>query len=312
VFDNHHKIKGGVSMKSKFFFFGILLLVFFSRSFAGGREEKKSRAGEGFCVEKRWATEQVLKIPESVKYDVNNDRIYVANINGRSNKKDGNGFISIVSTEGEIVELKWIEGLNAPKGMGIYQGKLYVADIDEVVEISIKDGKIMESYKAEGAEFLNDIDVDSHGNVYISDSSGGNSVIYRLSGGKIEVWLKSDEIDHPNGLYVKDSLLVVGNSGDGKLKAVRIKDRSVEVIADVGSGIDGVEVSNEGNFIISDWRGKTRLVEPGGAITVLRDTSEEKINSADIEFVREKNLILIPTFMDNRVVAVELKKVSHM
>ncbi len=271
--------------------------------------EGDSRAS--FVVEERWATGQVFRIPESVKYDSDNDRIYVANINGRATRKDGNGFISMVTPEGEVMELKWVDGLDAPKGMGIWGGKLYVTNIDEVVEIDISEGKIKERYPAAGARFLNDIDIDSEGNVYISDSSGENSVIYRLKDGEIEVWMKGDKLNRPNGLYVNDSVLVVGNSGEGKLIGVNIDDKSVELIADVGSGIDGIEMDGEGNFIISDWRGKTRLVCPDGTITLLRDTSGEKVNSADIEFMVDENIILIPTFMDNRVVAVELKESSQ-
>jgi len=43
---------------------------------------------------------------------------------------------------GSIIELNWIAGLNAPKGMAIYDNssgssKLYVSDITDLVEIDI-------------------------------------------------------------------------------------------------------------------------------------------------------------------------------
>src|SRR5688500_9540014 len=61
--------------------------------------------------------------PESVVYDDQADVYLVSNINGNLTAADGNGFISKVSPEGQVTELKWIDGskkgtkLNAPKGL---------------------------------------------------------------------------------------------------------------------------------------------------------------------------------------------------
>ena len=71
-----------------------------------------------------WSTDSVLKVPESVCYDVTEDILYVSNIEGKPTEKDGKGFISKVSPEGEVLDLKWVTGIDAPKGMGVYQGKL--------------------------------------------------------------------------------------------------------------------------------------------------------------------------------------------
>jgi len=83
-----------------------------------------------------------LRIPESVLYNPSEDIIYVSNINGKPTEKNGKGFISKVSLSGEILVLKWVTGLNAPKGSDIYQDSLYVADIDELVEIDLKTGRM--------------------------------------------------------------------------------------------------------------------------------------------------------------------------
>ena len=101
-----------------------------------------------YKLEEQWATEQILKTPESVIYDGENNVLYVSNINRNPSQKNEKGFISKISLDGEIIELKWITGLNAPKGSGIYNGKLFVADIDRLVEIDIKKGKILKKHKA--------------------------------------------------------------------------------------------------------------------------------------------------------------------
>src|SRR5690606_4618185 len=93
-----------------------------------------------------WETPAELTTCESVLYDESSGTIYVANIEGEAAEKDGKGSISIISKEGEIQEREWVNGLNAPKGMGIMDGKLYVTDIDEVVEIEIESKKITNRY----------------------------------------------------------------------------------------------------------------------------------------------------------------------
>lgn len=256
-----------------------------------------------YTVTKQWETQQELRIPESVLYDEARNILYVSNINGKPAEKNGQGFISKVALDRKIEVLKWATGLNAPKGSAIYKNKLYVSDIDHLVEIDLKTGKIVARYPAAGAQFLNDLAVDASGNVYVSDMSSANSAIYQLSNGAITVWLKGPEINMPNGLYMEEKQLLVGNSGDKSLKAVTLADKRIRTIAKVGSGIDGLRGDGKGNYIVSDWQGKTSLVTADGHIIVLIDTTAAKINAADLEYIKDKKLLLIPTFFDNRVVA---------
>src|SRR5690606_12741434 len=86
-------------------------------------------------LDKVWQTTCDLKTPESVLYDQEKDVIYVANIDGDPSEKDGNGFISILNSDGIVKNLQWIKNLDAPEGLAIFKNKLYVADIDKLVEI---------------------------------------------------------------------------------------------------------------------------------------------------------------------------------
>ncbi len=79
-----------------------------------------------------WFTSGDLKVSESVMYYKANDVLYVANINGKPTEKNNMGFISKVSLDGKIDTLKWVSGMNAPKGMGINGNMLYVTDIDRI------------------------------------------------------------------------------------------------------------------------------------------------------------------------------------
>ena len=97
--------------------------------------------------------------------------------------KDNQGFISKVSPLNcSIIELNWVTGLNAPKGMTIINNTnntlLYVSDITDLVEIDVKSGKIINRYNAPGSAFLNDVVSDNQGHIYVSDTVA--NTIYRL------------------------------------------------------------------------------------------------------------------------------------
>ena len=288
----------------------ILLFYFLILIFSGVEDLKASNSGGGkYKLTKQWETEKELRIPESILYDESRDILYVSNINGKPTEKNGQGFISKVSLDGKIEVLKWVTGLNAPKGSAIYGNKLYVSDIDQLVELDLKTGKILNRYPAAGAKFLNDVATDAMGNVYVTDMSPENSVIYRLSEGNLMVWMKGAPIRNPNGLYMEEKRLMIGNSGDGSLMAISLADKDISTIARVGSGIDGLRSDGKGNYFISDWKGKTSVVTASGQVIVLLDTTASKINSADLEYVQSKKLLLIPTFFDNRVVAYKVDEI---
>jgi sugar lactone lactonase YvrE len=294
----------------KIFLIGLIVVFCISiLMFLGLHNVNASDVGGGrYKVDKQWQTKKELRVPESILYDESRNVLYVSNINGKSTEKNGQGFISKVSLDGKIEVLKWATGLHAPKGSAIYKNKLYVSDIDHLIEIDVKTGKILAKYPAPGAKFLNDVATDASGNVYVSDMSSENSVIYTLRHGTMAVWMKGGEIIRPNGLDIEGKRLLVGNSGDGSLKAINLADKKVNTIARVGSGIDGLRSDGKGNYIISDWSGKTSLVTASGQIIVLIDTTALKINSADLEYIKNRNLLLIPTFFANRVVAYTVKE----
>ena len=161
---------------------------------------------------KIWETNAAFKLPESVIYDKENEILYVSNMQDDPFKKDKNGFISKVDLNGKILKLKWIKGLNAPKGLAISKGKLYVGDVDQLVEIDIKKGKIIKKHDAIGAALLNDVAADTKGNIYVSDTF--TDTIYRLNTfGQLTKWLYSPELQAPNGLHYEKGQLIVGSWG---------------------------------------------------------------------------------------------------
>jgi hypothetical protein len=253
-------------------------------------------------LDKKWETAAVLKVPESVCFDQESRLLFVSNIDGKPTEKDGNGFIAIVSLDGSVSKGPWITGLNAPKGMGIFKGILYVSDIDRVAAIDMATKKIINFYEFPEAKFLNDIAIDQKGAVYISDMNSNR--IYRIYEGKTEIWLDDKVLTGPNGLFVDENQLLIGCN---KIVSVGLEDKKIIVWLDNTGNIDGLEGTDDGRYLFSDWQGSVYLVEKDKKITKLLVTSTEGINAADIEFIPSMNLILVPTFNDNRVMAYELK-----
>lgn len=280
---------------------------------AGAQDEKKKKEKKtqkqeqaettSPTLENLWKTDSVFKIPESVYYDDARNLLYVANIQGESNAKDGNGFISRVDLDGEILDRKWITGLNAPKGMGVHNNKLYVSDVDAVVRIHLGKEEIEKRFPLKGAEFANDIDINQEGTVYISDMRGNK--IYGLKDDKTSVWLDSDKLDGPNGLYAEENALLIGINGS-VLKADYETGQLEELIANTG-GIDGLEHVEGDKYIISDWAGHVHLIQPGKEKILLLNTADQDINAADFDFNKKEKKLYIPTFFDNRVTAYQLK-----
>ncbi len=252
-----------------------------------------------------------LSNPESVIYDKKLNHLYISNVNGSPVEKDGNGFISIISLDGKMIQEKWVIGLNAPKGLAIFGRTLFVSDIDELIAIDIDSGRVTNRFKVSDAKFLNDVAVSSNGDVYVSDMVLNR--IHRLTEDNFSVWLENEKLESPNGLLVIGDDIILGSWGKmtdgfateipGHLKRISIKDKTIKSIGDGSSvgNLDGVEMDNDGDFYVTDWmNGKLLHIEYSGEVSVLLDLPQ---GSADHEFIIEKSLIFIPLMIDNKLLS---------
>lgn len=248
--------------------------------------------------------------PESVVLEPREKVLYVSNMNGDATAKDGNGYISKVSTDGRILSKAWVTGLNAPKGLAVVHRKLFVADIDELVEITFSNGE-KKVYPAPGAKFLNDVTSDLLGRVYVSDML--DDAIYRAAGGKFTLWLKDPKLASPNGLWAEKERLVIGSWGvmtDGFKTAVPghlLQTPYVKrTLSDLGDGrpvgnIDGVVPDGRGNYFVTDWMsGDLYLVSPTGESLFVRHLGE---GAADLYYLEKEGVMIVPIMKEGRLVA---------
>ena len=251
-------------------------------------------------LEKIWETDTIVAIPESVLPDMPNHILYVSLINGGGWDADGIGGVGKLSPDGKRYDSTWITGLNAPKGLGRFGNKMYVADISEVVVIDIKKGKVEKKIAIEDAKGLNDITVDSKGIVYVSDSR--TAKIWRIQNNVATLYL--DSIKGVNGLRAIGNDLYIG-AGKNFLKAD--KNKKITKVADVPQGIDGIEPVGNGDFILTAWSGYIFYVTAAGNVETLLESHAEKMNTADIGFDQAKKILYVPTFNAKKVVAYQLK-----
>ena len=265
---------------------------------------------DSHVIELNWELDG-LSNPESVIYDPTLNHLYVSNVNGSPIEKDANGFISIVSLSGKIIQEKWVIGLNAPKGLALHGRTLYTADIDELVAIDIDSGRIINKFKVDDAKFLNDVTASENGDVYVSDMALDR--IHILTEDNFSIWIESSELEAPNGLLALGDEIILGSWGKmtdgfatdvpGHLKRISIQDKTVSSVGDGSSvgNLDGVEGNDNQGFYVTDWiNGKLIHIKSSGEVTELLDLPK---GSADHEVIMEKNLIFIPLMMDNKLLS---------
>ncbi len=246
-----------------------------------------------------WETADSLMTNESVLFDESSQTIYVSNIGGQDPQaKDGKGSIGIISKDGKIVNANWISGLNGPKGMAIANGKLYVTDIDELVEIDIAASKVSNKWKVDGAEFLNDAAA-KDGTVYFTD----------MATGKVHAWIEgtittvSEGNKSINGLAIAKDGTIYGLDGSG-LKMWNEDGTSTVVNSNVTGG-DGLVILGDSKFIASKWQGEIYFVNDSTQ-TLMLDTKAAESNTADIGYNASEKIIYVPTFFKNKVAAYKL------
>lgn len=269
-----------------------------------------------------------FQTPESVLYDAKRDVYLVANINGSPVGQDNNGFISRVSPSGQVLQLKWISGgpngvtLNAPKGMAITQGTLYVADVNVLRKFDANTGLPTGSILFPDAKFLNDVAADKRGTVYVSDTGisfdaagnvqeTGTDAIYKVGpDDSVSVLAEGNALlRHPNGLAVLRSgkVQVVPFDGFGGSKEIYTIDRNGQrgdVVTLPAGLMDGVIALKKGRLLVSSWEtASVYLVQPNGQTRVVASNLP---NPADIGWDSQRERILVPLFVENRVVLVPL------
>jgi sugar lactone lactonase YvrE len=256
-----------------------------------------------------------LKMPESA-IAAKDGRIFVSEIGEFG--KDGDGQITVIDKNGELKV--FAQGLDDPKGLAIVGNDLFVADNHRVMKITL-DGKVSvfaapEAFP-EPAQFLNDLESDAAGNIYVSDSGdlkGVGGAIYKInSKGKVTTIINGKQdarILAPNGLLMgkTQNCIMVVDFVSGVLYRLDMKKNELIEVANGFGGGDGIVKGKKDQFYVSDWKnGKVFSVKlEKGAVVNAELIKEGFAAAADIAPSLDGKFLLVPDMKAGELVYLPL------
>jgi hypothetical protein len=243
-----------------------------------------------------------LKMPESV-VQATDGRVFVSEINGFG--VDGDGQISVI--EAGQVKL-FAKGLDDPKGLAIIGQTLYVADNKRILKLALSGPKQGQAEVFAAATafpvtplFLNDLEADLAGNLYVSDSGdlkGKGGAVYQINAqGQVRLLINGQQDNRilaPNGLLMDDTgdVLMVVDFASGILYSYNLATKQLLDIADGFGGGDGVVHHANGSMFVSDWKnGKVFRLDMNGEVTPLAATYQ---SAADIALTKDEKVLMVP------------------
>lgn len=245
-------------------------------------------------LEKLWESDSTtLKGPESALFDSKSNSLYVSSMNA--------GSVVIMDLNGKVISKDWITGLNSNKGSALFNGLFYTAETKGIAVIDVAKASIVKRIPIDSAVMLNDLAIDSKGVVYVSDTRTGK--VYRIEHDKPTLYLEN--MPGANGLLtVNNDVYVLTSTSFLKVDA----DKIITTIAEgLESGLDGIVMVAENEFIISNYKGILWYIMADGRKQLLLDTRTNGTMSNDISYDSKTKILYVPSFRTNRIIAYQLK-----
>ena len=256
-----------------------------------------------------------LKTPESA-VQAKDGRIFVSEIGGFG--KDGDGQITVIDKDGKATV--FASGLDDPKGLKIIGNNLYVADKTKVMKISLNDKK-MSVFAAATAfasipQFLNDLEADPQGNLYVSDSgdimgTGKGGAIYKIdANGKVTLLIDGKQdprVMAPNGMLADDTgnVLIYVDFTSGVLYSYNQQTHALTDIAEGFGGGDGLVHRSDGTMYVSDWKsGKVYSVNRKNEVALFKEGYQ---SAADIGITLDEKYLMVPDMKAGELDFIPLK-----
>ncbi len=249
--------------------------------------------------------------PEAVRYDAELDVYFVSCFNG-STSGDANGYVSKVSSDGEIIELQFMTGtaefpFDAGRGMFITGDTLWVADHSGVHYFDKNSGNHLGfvDFSAENPGFLNDIAADPSGNLHITDT--GARKVYRFDKEGYELLIEDLPI-MPNGItLLPNGNLALAPWQEGpNIYQINPESRELQVFGTVNGSdnYDGIEFY-DGALITSTQQDSSLHIMLNGEDELFIKVSGRP---ADIAINSTESVVAVPYVALNKVDFWKLKQ----
>jgi len=264
----------------------------------------------------------VFDAPDQAVWDSSSRSWYVSNLGGGiSLARDGYGWIAKLDETGAVIDPRWVENLDAPSGMLVAGSLLYAVDRDGLYEIDIATAKINHFYKIADPQFLNDVAIGPNGALYVSDFSAQR--IYRIDpkSKEVEIFIESEDLDTPDGLFVDGNKLIVASWGPiidpatfatsrkGAVLSIDLKTKKIKPYLKKGLEVGNLEgIAKAGDdYYITDWMsGQLLRVGKDGFKVVVSGLK----NPTDPNYAEELGVLAIPEHGTNRVLFINLPEIN--
>jgi sugar lactone lactonase YvrE len=253
------------------------------------------------------ATTVGLDRPEAVRWDPEQRVWFVANFGpGRSDERDGDGYISRLDPDVGIDSLRFMRGteaaaLHMPRGMFIVGDTLWVADVDGIHGFDRTTGRHLAfvDFRAHEPGFLNDLAAGPDGVLYVTDT--GRSRVYRVAGASATPEIAAEDLPiAPNGITwdAARGAFLLAPWGDGNVIHALTPNGVVEPVVTVDAGrFDGIELVRGGLLLATQTDSSLWLVENGQPRRVVRTRGAP----ADIAYDPVAGVVAVPYIALDRV-----------
>lgn len=246
--------------------------------------------------------------------------IYAADIGKELNPtaKDGDGQIIKLDKKGKILDAAFVkEKLDAPKGLAINKGVLYINDINRLLAIDLKTGtKLYEIDFSKDTSFLNDIAVWDDNTLYVSATDKSKLYKVNLIDKSYSEFETNATISGINGLfcYKKANRLYVNGFGsdnkpNGIIGFVNLKENSFSQITAIEGFYDGIFISKDVLYV-SNWVS----FEKKGIIQGIGIYNSNKVATIDVssliagpaDFIIVNDQLIVPAMMSGEIHFIKL------
>lgn len=254
-----------------------------------------------------FVTDSIFRHPESAVYDDRCQCLYISNMD-KDTPVDSlfTDFISKISVNGEVLELKWLSGMSSPSGLAMHKGLLYAVERNGVAVIDPVEKKIVKRIPIDTKGFLNDITVSEDGRIFVSEMEKAGR-IFIVQNDMSSLWIEDTLLGNVNGLLVSGDYLYAGVNVDQYFKRIHLHTKVIEKIAFLGPGnIDGIQKMGDA-WLVSHFLGNLYKVSADGHVEEWLNTRNDNIFLADFAFIPSLKLLVFPSLRTHKVYGYHIK-----